>query len=102
VKKYIDEELAKGTIEASNSLYASPVLIVRKPNGSLRVCIDYRALNAITVKDRYPIPLIKETLDRLCKAKIFTKLDIVAAFNNMRIRKGDEWMTAFITRYGLY
>jgi hypothetical protein len=78
------------------------VLIVRKPNGGLRVCMDYRALNAITVKDRYLIPLIKETLDRLCKAKIFTKLDIVAAFNNMRIRKGDEWMTAFITRYGLY
>ena len=102
VKKYIDEELAKGTIEASNSPCASPVLIVRKPNGGLRVCMDYRALNAITVKDRYPIPLIKETLDRLCKAKIFTKLDIVAAFNNMRIREGDEWMTAFITRYGLY
>jgi hypothetical protein len=102
VKKYIDEELAKGTIEASNSPCASPVLIVRKPNGGLRVCMDYRALNAITVKDRYPIPLIKETLDRLCKAKIFTKLDIVAAFNNIRIREGDEWMTAFITRYGLY
>jgi hypothetical protein len=102
VKKYIDEELVKGTIEPSNSPCASPVLIVRKPNGGLRVCMDYRALNAITVKDRYPIPLIKETLDRLCKAKIFTKLDIVAAFNNMRIREGDEWMTAFITRYGLY
>jgi hypothetical protein len=102
VTKYIDEELAKGTIKASNSPCASPVLIVRKPNGGLRVCMDYRALNAITVKDRYLIPLIKETLDRLCKAKIFTKLDIVAAFNNMRIRKGDEWMTAFITRYGLY
>jgi len=102
VKRYIDDELAKGTIEASNSPCASPVLIVRKPSGGLRVCMDYRALNAITVKDRYPIPLIKETLDRLCKAKIFTKLDVVAAFNNMRIREGDEWMTAFITRYGLY
>jgi hypothetical protein len=102
VKKYIDEELAKGTIEPSKSPCASPVLIVRKPNGGLRVCMDYRALNAITVKDRYPIPLIKETLDRLCKAQIFTRLDIVAAFNNMRIREGDEYMTAFITRYGLY
>ena len=102
VKKYIDEELLKGTIEKSNSPCASPVLIVRKPGGGLRVCMDYRALNAITIKDRYPIPLIKETLDRLAKARFYTKLDIVAAFNNLRIREGDEWMTAFITRYGLY
>ena len=102
VKKYIDEELEKGTIEASKSSCASPVLIVRKPGGGLRVCVDYRALNAITVKDRYPIPLIRETLDRLCRAKFFTKLDVVLAFNNLRIREGDEWLTAFITRYGLY
>ena len=90
VKKYIDKELAKGTIEPSSSPYASLVLIVRKPNSSIRIYIDYRALNAITVKDRYPIPLIKETLDRLCKANWFTKLDVVAAFNNMRIHAGDE------------
>ena len=102
VKKYIDEELLKGTIEKSNSPCAAPVLIVRKPGGGLRVCMDYRALNALTIKDRYPIPLIKETLERLAKAKFYTKLDIVAAFNNLRIKEGDEWMTAFITRYGLY
>jgi hypothetical protein len=90
VKKYINEELAKGTIEPSNSPYASLVLIVRKPNGGIRVCMDYRALNAITIKDRYLIPLIKETLDRLYKANWFTKLDVVAASNNMRIRQGDE------------
>jgi hypothetical protein len=102
VKKYIDKELAKGTIEESKSSCASLVLIVRKPNGGLRICVDYRALNALTVKDRYPIPLIKETLKRLSKAKFYTKLDIVTAFNNLRIRQGDEWITAFITRYGLY
>jgi hypothetical protein len=55
VKKYINKELAKSTIEESKSSYASPVLIVRKPNGGLRICVDYRALNALTVKDRYPI-----------------------------------------------
>jgi hypothetical protein len=102
IKKYIDEETPKGTIRPSKSSCASPVLLVRKPNGGLRVCVDYRALNALTVKDRYPIPLIRETLDKLSKARYFTKLDIVAAFNNLRIREGDEWMTAFITRYGLY
>ena len=69
VKKYIDEELLKGTIEKSTSSFASPVLIVRKPSGGLRVCVDYRALNALTVKDRYLIPLIRETLDQLCQAK---------------------------------
>jgi hypothetical protein len=60
------------------------------------------ALNTLIVKDRYPIPLIRETLDKLSKARYFTKLDIVVAFNNLRIREGDEWMTAFITRYSLY
>ena len=66
------------------------------------MCVDYRALNALIVKDRYPIPLIRKTLDRLLKAKYFTKLDIVLAFNNLRIREGDKWKTAFITYYGLY
>jgi hypothetical protein len=102
IKKYIDEETPKGTIRPSKSSYASPILLVRKRNGRLRVCVDYRALNTLTVEDRYPIPLIRETLDKLSKARYFTKLDIVVAFNNLRIREGDEWMTAFITRYGLY
>ena len=102
VKKYINKELAKGTIERSNSEYALPVLIVRKPQGGLRVYVNYRTLNAITIKDRYPIPLIRETLDRLYKARQFTKLDIVVAFNNLRIREGNKYLTAFITRYRLY
>lgn len=61
---------------------------------------DYRALNAITIKNRYPIPLMTETLNRLSKAKIFTKLDIIAIFNKIRIKEGQEWLTAFNTRYG--
>ena len=102
LKKYLDDNLAKGFIRPSNSAAASPVLFVRKPGGGLRFCVDYRGLNALTVKNRYPLPLIRETLDRLNKAKYFTKLDIIAAFNKLRMAKGDEWLTAFRTRYGLY
>ena len=102
LRKYLDENLSKGFIRASTSPVASPVIFVRKPGGGLRFCVDYRALNAITVKNRYPIPLIQETLNRLSKAKYYTKLDIISAFNRLRIAKGDEWLTAFRTRYGLF
>ena len=66
------------------------------------VYIDYRALNAITKKDRYPLPLIRETLNNLSKAKWFTKLDVIAAFHKIRVAEGDEWKTAFRTRFGLF
>ena len=102
LRKELDENLERGFIRASTSPAASPVLFVRKPGGGLRFCVDYRGLNAITVKNRYPIPLIRETLDRLCRARYYTKLDIIAAFNRLRIAKGDEWKTAFRTRYGLF
>jgi transposase InsO family protein len=102
VKKYIDEHLGKGFIRSSASPAAAPVLLVKKPGGGIRVCVDYRALNEITVKNRYPIPLIAETLGRLTKAKIYTKLDIIHAFNRVRIKEGHEWMTAFNTRYGQF
>ena len=102
LRKYLDDHLAKGFIRASSSPVASPVIFVKKPGGGLRFCVDYRALNALTVKNRYPIPLIQETLTRLSKAKYYTKLDIIAAFNKLRIAKGDEWLTAFRTRYGLF
>ncbi|KAG0158853.1 hypothetical protein PDIDSM_6373 [Penicillium digitatum] len=81
---------------------ASPVLFVKKPGGGLRFCVDYRALNAITVKDRYPLPLTKETLNNLKGMKFFTKIDIISAFNNLRIAKGQEYLTAFRTRLGLF
>ena len=70
------ENLSKGFIDTSQAPFASPILFVRKANGGLRFCIDYRKLNAVTRKDRYPLPLIDETLAHLSKAKIFTKLDI--------------------------
>src|ERR1700712_4404850 len=94
--------LDKGFIRVSNSPAAAPVLFVKKPGGGLRFCVDYRGLNKITKKDRYPLPLIYETLRNISKARWFTKLDVIAAFYNIRIAEGDEWKTAFRTRYGLY
>jgi hypothetical protein len=102
LKKYLEDNLTKGFIRASSSPVSSPVLFVRKPGGGLRLCVDYRRLNAITVKNRYPIPLIQETLMQLSRAKYYTKLDIIAAFNRLRIAEGDEYLTAFKTRFGLF
>lgn len=102
VKQYIDELQAKGFIRPSSSPAASPVLIVRKPSGGLRVCIDYRGLNDVTIKNRYPIPNVNETLQKLRGCNYFTTLDVIAAFNRIRIAAGDEWKTAFTTRYGQF
>ena len=102
LKKYLEEHLKKGFIRASSSPISAPVLFVKKPSGGLRLCVDYRALNALSTKNQYPLPLIRETLDRLAQAKYYTKLDIIAAFNRIRMAKDDEWKTAFRTRYGLF
>ena len=102
LRKTLSDYLDKGFIRVSNSPAAAPVLFAKKPNGGLRFCVDYRALNRLTRKDRYPLPLIQETLRSLAKAKWFTKLDVIAAFHRLRIAHGDEWKTAFRTRYGLY
>ena len=100
LKSYIKENLEKGFIRASSSPAGAPVLFVKKPDGTLRLCVDYRALNNQTIKNRYPLPLVKETLDRLSKAKYFTKLDLRQGYNQIRMAKGEEWKTAFRTRYG--
>ncbi len=102
LRKTLNEHLDKGFIRVSNSPAAAPVLFVRKPGGGLRFCCDYRALNKLTRKDRYSLPLIQETLNRIGKARWLTKLDVIAAFHKIRIREDDEWMTAFRTRFGLY
>jgi hypothetical protein len=90
LKKYLDENLSKGFIRASSSPVASLVIFVKKPRGGLQFCVDYQGLNALTIKNRYPIPLLQETLNRLSKAKYYTKLDIIAAFNKLHITKGDK------------
>lgn len=102
LRKYLDDNLEKGFIRPSCSPAASPVIFVRKPGGGLRFCVDYRVLNAMTTKNRYPLPLVSETLNRLAHAKFYTKLDIISAFHKLRMKEGEEWKTAFRTRYGLY
>lgn len=102
VRKWIDDNLSKGFIRASRSRSAAPLLLAAKPGGGVRICQDYRGLNNVTIKNRYPLPIIRETLDALCNAKVYTKLDVIAAFNKLRIAEGDEWKTAFITRFGLF
>lgn len=78
------------------------MLFVVKSDGTLRLCVGYRGLNENTIKNRYPLPLIKETLNRLSKAKWYTKLDLRQGYNQIRMADGEEWKTAFRTRYGLF
>ena len=77
-------------------------MFVKKGDGNLRLCVDYRGLNLITKKNRYPLPLISDALDRVVGAKLFTKLHIRAAYNRIQVREGDEWKTAFRSRYCHY
>ena len=100
LKEYIDENLQKRFIHPSTSPFGAPVLFIKKPDGSLRLCVDYRALNSMTIKNRYPLPLISELLDRMKGAKYFTKIDVRDAFNHLCIALGHEFKTAFCTRYG--
>ncbi|MBN6743027.1 RNA-directed DNA polymerase, partial [Acidithiobacillus sp. MC6.1] len=102
LKDYIAVNLEKGFIRPSTSPAASPILFVPKKNGKLRLCVDYRQLNSITIKDRYALPLINELHDRLRGAQYFTSLDMRGAYNLIRMKEGEEWKTAFRTRYGLY
>ncbi|XP_073522176.1 uncharacterized protein [Phyllobates terribilis] len=102
MSEYIEENLARGFIRKSTSPAGAGFFFVKKKDGSLRPCIDYRGLNQITVKNKYPLPLIPELFDRLRGARIFTKLDLRGAYNLVRIRQGDEWKTAFNTRDGHY
>ncbi|SOV04067.1 uncharacterized protein UDID_19529 [Ustilago sp. UG-2017a] len=102
LREYLEENLAKGFISPSDSPAASPILFVKKKDGSLRLCVDYRGLNRITIRNRYPLPLIDELLDRLREARFFTCIDLRGAYNLLHIAKGDKWKTAFRTRYGLF
>ncbi len=102
VKKQVDELLEQGKIQLSKSPYGSPVLFVKKKEGNLRMCIDYRALNKLTIKNKYPLPRIDELLDRLNGAKYFTKIDLRSGYHQVRIAGKDIEKTAFNTRYGHY
>ncbi len=102
MKSYIEEELAKGFIRPSTSPASAGFFFVKKKDGGLRPCIDYRGLNEISIKFRYPLPLVPAALEQLREARYFTKLDLRSAYNLIRIREGDEWKTAFSTTSGHY
>ena len=102
LKKQLAELMEKGFITESKSPYGAPVLFVKKKDGTLRMCIDYRALNKITIKNKYPLPRIDELLDRLLGAKYFSKIDLRSGYHQVRIAEEDVPKTAFRTRYGHY
>jgi hypothetical protein len=100
VKRWVTENLSMGFIKASQSPWASPILFVKKLGGGIRLCFDYCKLNAITKKDRYPIPLIDETVANIAGCKIMTKLDICKAFNCIRVAEDSEDLLTFCTLIG--
>ncbi|KAK3541648.1 hypothetical protein QTP86_033849 [Hemibagrus guttatus] len=102
MEDYIEGALAAGHIRPSTSPAAAGFFFIEKKDGGLRPCIDYRGLNAITVRYPYPLPLVPAALEQLRGARVFTKLDLRSAYNLVRIRKGDEWKTAFHTTHGHY
>ena len=102
LRQFLDENLRNGFIWPSNSSHGAPILFVKKKDGSLRLCVDFRGLNKISKKDRYPLPLISDLLDSPGKARIYTKIDLRHAYHLVRIREGDEWKTTFRTKYGSF
>lgn len=95
VREWTTENLSKSFISASSYSAAFPILFVKKKDSPLRLCVDYRALNDITLKHRHPFPRIEETLNQIRGFKYFTRLDLQACFNQIRIKEGNEWKTAF-------
>uniref|UniRef100_A0A669DIS8 ribonuclease H n=1 Tax=Oreochromis niloticus TaxID=8128 RepID=A0A669DIS8_ORENI len=100
MEKYINESLAEGLIRPSSSPVAAGFFFVTKKDKSLRPCIDFQGLNNITIKNKYPLPLLSSAFELLQGATIFTKLDLRNAYHLVRIREGDEWKTAFNTHLG--
>ncbi|KAL4010684.1 hypothetical protein IC575_027695 [Cucumis melo] len=102
LKVQLQELLDKGFIRPSVSPWGAPVLFVKKKDGSMRLCIDYRELNKVTVKNRYPLPRIEDLFDQLQGATVFSKIDLRSGYYQLRIRDGDIPKTAFRSRYGHY
>lgn len=102
IKRQLDDLLSKGLIRPSKSAYGAPVLLIKKKDGGWRFCIDYRALNAITLKNKYPLPRVDELFDRLQGAKYFSKLDLRTGYWQIKVYPEDIPKTAFRTRYGSF
>lgn len=102
LKKQLKKLLEQGFIQPSASPWGSPILFVKKKDGTMRMCVDYRTLNSMTIKNKYPLPRIDDLLDGLRKAKYFSRIDLRSGYHQMKIRDSDISKTAFTTRYGLY
>jgi hypothetical protein len=102
LKRWLEENLSKGFIHALSSPAAAPILFIKKGDGSLWLVVDYCGINEGTIKNRYPLPLMQNTLMNLSRAKWFTKLDIRGAYNLICMAEGEEWKTTFHTWYGLF
>jgi hypothetical protein len=102
LKVQLEELLTKGYIKPSKSPYGAPVLFVHKKDGTLRMCVDYKAFNKATVKNRYPLPRIDDLFDRFSGTKVFSRIDLCLGYYQIQIAKGDEEKTACRTRYGSY
>ena len=101
-KEYLEENLSKGFITPSQAPYSLPILFALKKNGDLRFCVDYRKLNALTKRNRYPLPLVEEVIGKLRGCKHLTKLDIISVFNKLRMAPESEDLTTFVTTLGTY
>ena len=102
IKKQLKGLFKKCYIRPSSSPWGGPVLLVEKKDGSLRMVVDYRALNEVTIKNKYPLPTINDMFDQLQGAKVFSKIDLRSGYHRLKIREQDIPKTAFTTRYGLY
>jgi hypothetical protein len=102
LKKQLDDLLAKGFIRPSKSPWPFPMLFVEKKDGSKRLCVDYRALDAVTIKNKYPLQCIDVLFEQLRGAKIFSKIDLNSGYHQLRIKEEDIEKTDFSTRYGHY
>jgi hypothetical protein len=102
LKNQLQELLDKGYIRPSSSPWGCPALFVKKKDGSLRLCVDYRPLNAVTIKNKYSLPRIDVLFDQLGGARVFSKIDLRSGYHQIKIRPYDIPKTAFSTRYGLY
>lgn len=98
--RWLTRCLTKGTIQVSSSPYASPVVLVKKKDGTWRLCVDYRGLNGLTIKDRFPIPLIEDLMDELGGSMVFSKIDLRAGYHQVRMEPADIHKTAFNTHGG--
>ena len=102
LKKQIRELQAQGFIRPSSSPWGAPVLFVEKKDGTLRMCVDYHSLNEVTIKNKYPLPMINDLFDQLEGATVFSKIDLRSGYHQLKIHEQDIPKTAFTTRYGLY